>query len=205
MAITAEAKVQTIVRPFGIEADTPRNSDVIIQCIPGCRLRGAVAAGKMTTDAKTGEKRMPTDETRHLGMLPLIPGMQIHVNPAKSTYTIIDPLHDDEELCRKITRAMREDGRPMAVDEKSGIGVKGVPPQNGKLDPHRMKSLCREILWLLESEHAKMIKGPDPTLENIDALPGHYLTNPGSRVQNTQPRFEKDWSKWYEQLVMSGG
>ena len=41
--------VKTIVAPFGVEIDTPRNGDVLLQAIPGCRLRGAVRAGKVVT------------------------------------------------------------------------------------------------------------------------------------------------------------
>jgi hypothetical protein len=188
------------VKPFGVQIDTPRNSDVMLQGIDGgCRLRGAIAASKTVKDAKTGEEKLPRDASRHLGALPAIPGMEIHVNPAKRTYSIVDPLHGNTVLCELISRALREDGRPFAGE------IRGVEPRNGELDVDRMKTLCRELVWLLKSDHAKMIKGIRPDLDDIEDLPGKYLLNPGSRVANMQPRYEEDFSEWVQNLARTGG
>lgn len=193
-------KTAVSVEPWGIEADAPRNNDLIIQCIPGCRLRGAVNASKPATDYKTGEPKIPQDQARHLGQLPPIPGMQLHVNPAKLTYTIIDPLYEDEDLCERIRRGIE---RSSAV--RSVTKLRGVAPQKGELDEHRMKSLVREMVNLVKANEAKVVKGALPAMDAVDELPGRYLLNPGARVANQQPVFEDQWSQWLDQLVRAGG
>lgn len=193
MTTAAPAKV----RPWGIEADHPRNCDLLIQSIPGCRLRGAVAAHKPVVDARTGATSIPIDQMRHLGMLPRIPGMQLHVFPDKLRYEIVDPLHGDEELCQKIEQGLRADGRFFG-------SVRGVRPSDGTLDQDRMKTLCREMWRLVELGHAKVVRGSRPSMEEIDAMPGEYLLNPGSRIQNSQPKYEKDYDEWVRRLNQLG-
>ena len=68
-----------------------------------------------------------------------------------------------------------------------------------------MKSLCREIVWLLNDNSVKVIKGQTPTIKDVDALPGKYLLNPGARTNTTQPLYEEDYPAWLERLTMSGG
>lgn len=197
---TAGQKEAVSVLPFGIEIDHPRNSDVLLQCIPGTRLRSAISGTKGAVNARTGETVVPRDQTIHLGSFPQTPGMQVHVNPGELTYAIIDPMHGDEKLCDRVRKFLK-DARGYSVSER----FDGVPPQNGKLDVHQMKSLCRELLWLVQSGEAKKAKGSIPDLEDINELPGHFLLNPGSRVGNTQPRYEKDWDEWVDRLSRSGG
>lgn len=198
MAIAEKEKL--VVTPFGIEADTSRNSDVLIQSIPGCRLRGAVDASKPVIDAKTGEPKIPLDQITNLGQIPKLPGMQLHVNPTKLTYKITDPLHGDEKLCRRIAKALEMYG-PYRADK----GFDGVPPQSGTLDAHQMKTLVREMVWLVNAKESKLVKGVKPDMEDIKELPGNFLLNPGSMVYNSQPRYEKDFPGWIEQLTRSGG
>lgn len=198
MPATAETK--TVVAPFAIEADHYRCGDLIIQAIPGCRMRSTISASKPAKDAKTGEPRIPQDQAKFLGQFPEIPGMQIHVNPAKLTYVIIDPLDDDEDLCEKIRRTL-ERVSPFRVGSK----LKGVPSQKGTLDVHRMKTLVRELIWWIDSNDAKVIKGTKPDMVDVERLPGKFLLNPGSRVHNTQPQFEEDWEHWVSELTKSGG
>ena len=176
--------------PFGVRADHPRNCDLIIQGIPGCRLRSRIVASRTVLDDNQkpdGECLIPPDQSRHLGVLPTIPGMELHVNPEKCTYKIVDPLRGNDKILNAIKRGLERDDRPMR-----GEKFEGMPTQEGKLDKHRMKTLCRELVKLLEVEHVAMAKGPKPDLEDVDELDGKYLTNPGSRIPNSQPMFEED-------------
>jgi len=178
------------VPPFGIKADHPRNCDLAIQGIPGCRLRSRIIASRTATVNSRGEDRdqvIPPDQSRHLGILPEIPGIELHVNPGKCTYTITDPLRGDKKVLARIKRGLEQDERPFR-----GVNFEGVPTQEGKLDKHRMKTLCRELFNLLEVEHVAMAKGPKPSMEDIDELDGKYLLNPGATIPNSQPMFEED-------------
>ena len=195
-----ERKTKTVVKPFGIAASHPRNQDLMMQCIPGCRLRTEIIASRTVKDKRTGDEVIPQDQAIHLGQLPKIPGMQLHVNPEKLTYRIVDPLHDDEETCERIRRHMNKRGA-IRVDNK----LNGVPPHGGELDKHRMKSLCREMVQLLDAGHAKIAKGMKPSTEEVDGLPGRYLLNPGSRVPHTQPVYEDQYESWVDRLDRSGG
>jgi len=190
------------VMPFTIEADGPRNNDLLIQCIPNCKLRSAVSSSKPTIRNKQDEEMptIPKDQARHLGMLPPIPGMQLTVDPANCVYVIYDPLTDNPELCKRIVRGLQADDRPY----RSGK-LAGVPTKKGTLDKHRMKSLCRECFNIIQAGHAKVVKGTPPEMEDIEELDGDFLLNPGSRVPNGQPIFEKDYDGYVENLQKTGG
>jgi len=196
-----ELKERVIIEPFGIEADGPRNNDIYMQCIENLRLRSTTKAVATVTGVQSGNQTGPIQIQAHgLPTLPQIPGMQLHVNPAKLSYVVSDPLHGDEELCERIRQVIKTRS-PMRVGDK----IDGVPTQRGTLDVHRMKSLCREMVWVVESGYAKVVKGSLPTLEQVEKLPGKFLTNPGSRIPNTQPRFEEDWDSWVSELQRIGG
>jgi hypothetical protein len=199
----SETKKEMIsIPPFGIEADHPRNSDLLIQSIPNCRLRSAIVASKGTIVNKKDPDNspvIPEDQARFLGSIPPMPGMQLHVNPAKLSYKIVDPMHGNKTMCKRLQAALREKG--MAVSGE----LDGVPPQEGTLDVHRMKTLCREMLWLLNAGEAKMAGGPKPSIEDIDEMSGRYLLNPGSRIPNGQPLFEDQYDNYVEGLQKVGG
>lgn len=201
---SAEAKNEIsggiIVAPFGIEADHPRNSDLLLQAAPGVRLRSMIDGTKPVIDQKTGDPRIPLDQSRHLATFPKTPGMQIHVNPAKCIYKVIDPLHGNEAICHRIASFLREN-----TGLSPSTRIDGVPPREGKLDIHRMKTLCRELVQLVEAGHAKVVHGELPTMAEIVDLPGAFLLNPGARVANTQPVYEKDWDSWVANLSHHGG
>jgi hypothetical protein len=192
---------EVAIQPFEVVVDHPRNCDVLMQSIPNCRLRSAVSASKPVIDVKTGEPRIPTDQAKHLGQIPPIPGMHLRVDPANLTYEITDPLYEDEDTCERLRQAINHSD----INQRISGKLRGVKPQGGTLDMHRMKTLCREVVWLLDAGDVKVVTGKRITLEDTDALPGNYLMNPGSRVQNGQPIFEKDFSRWYERLTAQGG
>jgi len=201
MPATMQEKTTAVsVAPFGIEADHPRNCDLLLQAIPGARLRSAISASRTVIDVKTGEPRIPQDQARHLGQLPPIPGMQIHVNPAKLSYVIMDPLAEDEELCERIRKAM-DASRAFRV----GNRLRGVPTQTGTLDPHRMKTLVRELVWLVTGGEARVVKGALPRMEDVEELPGKYLLDPGSRIRTSRPIYEEDLEPWWAKLTSTGG
>jgi hypothetical protein len=195
MAATAfDDQVEISVLPFTIEADGPRNDDLLIQCIPGCKLRSAISGMKTVID-KDGNESVPTDQAIAMADFPKTPGMQLHVNPGELSYVISDPLRDNEAIRERLQRWI-ENRTKIRTREK----IRGVDTVSGKLDAHRMKSLCREMLQLVESGYARCVKGAVPTMEDIEELPGNFLLNPGSRVFNMQPMFEKDWDEWIATL-----
>lgn len=196
-ATMSEERVKLVgASAFTIEADHHNNSDLLLQSIPGCRLRTAILSSRTTIDPKTGDQRT----SRGLGDLPQIPGMRLAVNPEKLSYEITDPLYTDEDACERIRVAINR----INPDRITGR-LRGVEPKKGSLDVHRMKTLCRELLWLINAGDAKVIRGAAPNMDDVDALPGKYLLNPGSQVPNTQPRYEEDMEKWVERLAAGGG
>ena len=181
-----------VVPPFGVEIDHPRNCDVMLQSIPNCRLRGAVSASKGTIVNKQDEDNtpvIPEGQAIFLGALPPIPGMQIHVNPAELRYKIIDPIHGNDAFCKRLEKALL--GKGVVIKD-----LKGVPPKESDLDEHRMKTLCRELLHIMEINHGRLVKGPRPSIEDVDELPGRYLLNPGSRVPSGLPQYEDQYDEY---------
>lgn len=196
---TIEEELEVIVEPFVIEADHPRNADLLIQSIPNLRLRSAIRAQRTVTDVVSGEQMVPEDQNRGLSGYPSTPGMRLHVDPANLTYLIEDPLYENSEMTDKIKAWLRRKGRAIAGD------IRGVKPQKGTIDVHRMKTLCRELLNLHKIQHIKPIKSPLPSFDEVEALPGKFLLNPGARVANQQPVYEEDWDNWLSELTRSGG
>lgn len=191
---TLERPKAMIVAPFGVEADHPRNNDLVIQAIPGCRLRGKM---KTIVQAVTGEISSPQVAGHSV---PELPGMQLHINPADLSYVITDPLNDDPDAMRRLSQFLQA-----TTGTRADQNLRGVPTKKGKLDVHRMKSLCREVCDLLDEGHFKMVKGAQPKRDDVEDLPGHFLLNPGARTQNQQPVFEKDYEEWVDRLTRSGG
>ncbi|MFY9328174.1 MAG: hypothetical protein WAO76_09175, partial [Georgfuchsia sp.] len=188
----AETKPRSavIVPPFGVEADNPQMCDLLIQSIPGCRLRSRI---RPTTTTVDGQVRTPQT---HGYSPPEVPGMQLHVNPAELSYVIMDPLNGDEDAKARIKRFLH-----LTTGARQDANLRGVDTRKGLLDAHRMKTLCREIVWLLGAGDVKVVKGAEPTMDDIDELPGNYLLNPGLRTATTQPTFEKDHEEWINQLT----
>lgn len=198
--MSTDTPTKSIVMPFAVEADHPRCADLLLQSIPNCRLRSSIASNKQAKDAKSGELMTPLDQARHLATFPRTPGMQLHVNPVKLTYAIIDPLYDDEDLSERIQNWFNRN-HGVRMDTK----LRGQAPIKGQIDKHRMKTLIRELHFLLEAGEIQVVKGDLPTIEEVQELPGHYMLNPGSRVANFQPRFEKDLDEYVENLGKQGG
>lgn len=193
-ADTKEAKAskeEIAITPFGVEIDHPRNCDLVIQAIPGAKLRSAI---KPTVTTVQGTVRTPTASQI---APPSVPGLRLYINPLRGVYRIVDPLVEDEAARERIEKYMKATGG-------STQPVKGVPTLEAKLDEHRMKSLLREIADLLDQQHVKVVEGRAPSRAEIDSMPGNYLLNPGSRVFNSQPVFEKDWDEWVDRLTRSG-
>jgi hypothetical protein len=197
--IERERISKTKVAPFTVQADHPRNCDLLLQSIPGCRLRSTIRADRTITDTKTGRKVIPKDQVTALGRLPEIPGMMLSIDPENLKYRIVDPLAGNEQLCDQIVSSFNQDGTRISGK------LRGVPTKDGTLDVHRMKTLCREVLSLLDETAVKVVKGNPPSLEDVNGMAGEFLLNPGSQVRNTQPRYERDYESWVEQLTRAGG
>ena len=191
---TAPVDNRIIVTPFGIEADHPRNCELLLTSIPNGRLRSAFD-GMKPAIGRDGQPRVPLDQAATFSTFPRAPGMQLYVNPKTCEYKIIDPMHKNEKLCAQMGKALG--GGQRKYD--------GAEPQHGTLDPHQMKTLCREMAFLVESGEAKICHGDLPSKEEIERLPGHFLLNPINRIGTTQPKYEKDFPGWVENLSHSGG
>lgn len=191
------------VAPFGVEMDAG-NKDVMLRSIQGQRVRSRINPTRTIKDAKTGMEMILVDEARVLASFGEIPGQQVHVDPAKLTYVIYDPLTEKkhEPTCDRIATGMSRNGH---FNVKK---IRGVPAQEGDFlnpkDPSRMRTLVRELLWLLESGEARMVKGPKPEMEDIEAMPGKFILNAGEITKSNQPRYEEDYESWLSKLTSSG-
>ena len=192
------------VPPFTIEANLPRNGHLMIQAIPGRpRLRSAFDAAKPVRRGGHGpdadDMIVPTSQNAAFGDHPAIPGQRISVDPGAGTYVITDPMRDNVRMLGKVVRWL---------SAKAGGGAEnrnGFETTSGKLDVHRMKSLCREMWHVVNNGDGRIIEGPEFSLEDCDDLPGRYLQNPGSAVRTSQPQFEDQMEKWEETLNAVGG
>jgi hypothetical protein len=196
----AESDDQVLVAPFAVEADHPRNCDLLLQAIPNCRLRSAIEGTRTVTNPITGDVRVPVDQARSLASFPRTPGMQLLVNPMTCEYVVHDPLTEDtnKQMLDRVNQWSRQ-------TQGSTAEMRGVPDQKASLDRDRMKTLCRELINLHKLGHVKVAKGRIPELVDVDDMPGEYLLNPGARVNNLQPRYEKDFPDWVSSMSRQGG
>jgi len=194
----AMVKEEIGLETFVVEANGIRNNDILIQSIPGCKLRGRINSNRRTLVnlQDRGTPVVPPDQVRFLGQLPDdIPGMMLKVIPSKRTVVIIDPLNENEELSKKITESLSRMERI-----GSRVEIRGVPNRTEVLDEDRFKTFLREVIQIVEAGFMEVVKGTLPTIEQVNNLPGDYLLNPGSRVHTTQPKYEKDLESWTRNL-----
>ena len=85
-----------------------------------------------------------------------------------------------------------------------GQELSGLKTKKGEVDADTMKTLCRELLCFIEAREAKVVKGPTPTKEQIEELPGDFLLNAANLSGYNQPRYEKDYPEWVRKMNSLG-
>ena len=191
-------RVACSVRPFSVEI-TGNGSDVIIQSIPGCKVRGAIKPTKKVFKPHGGMKTT-TAPSGNIPGIPDVPGIRLEVNPGRCTCKLVDPLVEEVGIRSELEAALMSHGRL-----QKGQNINGVPERTENLDPSRMKTLVRELVRMIDCDMAKMHRGECPKEEDIEKLKGHFLLNPGSQVHNSQPRYEKDLPEYLDRLQRVGG
>jgi len=192
-------EVAVSVSSFTMEADHPRNCDLLIQNIPGLKLRSAIEGTRPIIDQQTGDAVVPADQSKGLASLPRIPGMLIRVLPEEGIVIVTDQIDDDEKLKSRLVSFLKNN---TAYRSDS---IKGVDKQTHKIGESEMKTLCRELFNIMEAGEGTLAKGPMPKMSEIDEMPGRYLLNPGSTLQNSQPRYEDEYEEWKSNLSRLGG
>ncbi|MCK9570109.1 hypothetical protein M0R72_14290 [Candidatus Pacearchaeota archaeon] len=184
------------VGPWAIMADHPRNCDLLLVSLSNSRMRSFVKPIKTIFTREAGEQvQQPASAGMIQGLPSSIPGMELHVNPADGTFKIIDPLRGNEEQLEKIRRAINAAGA-IRTDNK----LRGIPDRVGKLDRDQMKTLVREMCRLVDAGEAVVCKGAQPSEDELENMPGEFLTNPTNMGGWHQPRYEKDMDSWTETL-----
>jgi len=193
-----KTEVNTVL-PWTLEARHNRNCDLYIQGLEGVRLRGCVRPTKQVFTREDGEQVTATAPAGLINGLPNeIPGMRLHIDPARGIYKVTDPLRDDEDMCDRIRRAMTKS--QVTVSNK----IRGMPPKESRRDRDRVKTLVREMYWLVAADEARVVEGVLPTMEAVDTMPGDYLTDPRGGNQWRQPRYERDMQAWVDGLNRVG-
>jgi hypothetical protein len=195
MEATKKAK-GTSMGTWAIMADHPRNCDLLLVSLSNSRMRSAVKPIKNIFTREAGEQvQQPASAGMIQGLPSVIPGMELHVNPVDGTFKIIDPLRDNEDLCEKIRRAINLSGAVQVADK-----LRGMPERTGKLGRDHMKTLVREMCRLVDAGEAVVCKGSQPSEDDLENMPGEFLTNPTNMGGWHQPRYEKDMDAWSESL-----
>jgi len=194
---TVTKKMATSVMPFAIEAKTPRNQDIIIQCLGCKRLRGAVRASMEAFDRQWQDQDDDESATRPVSAnlidgIGELPGQVLYVDPAELTWKIRDPLWGEDSKLERIRKAMRRALGLAVIDQK----LQGMKPEDGTLDVDTMKTLCLELLSFIEAGEARVVKGIKPSKEDIDELPGRYLLNWSNRNKWRQPKYADQYDEW---------
>ena len=194
-------KMASSVQKFSVEITSKRCSDVVLQSIHGCRLRGGISAVKEVLSPLTSGPKTEMAPSGIIPGIPELPGMQLHIFPASCRCEIKDPLHGNKETCALIKSIVNKRSAVFRVSDE----LDGVPPREEKLDVDRMKNLVREVFWLIEDGTAKVIGGSKPEMADIENLPGKFLLNAGSNVHYLQPRYEEDLPDYVSKLSSAAG
>ena len=188
---------------FVIEAQTPRNQDILIQNLDGMRLRGAVRA---TTEVFDRSWKDEDAEDDYEEMAPVtrpapaaiidgvgeLPGERLFVNPETGEWKTMDPLREKKNTLERIRMAIRRTFGFAVIGQR----LLGMKPRKGTVDPDRMKSLLVELLCFVEAGEVKVVKGRAPSREEIDAMPGRVLLNWMNRQGWKQPKYDDQIDEW---------
>ena len=190
--------------PFVIEAQTPRNQDLLIQNLDGMRLRGAVKATVEVFDRGWEQNEEEEDDPDEMQMVSHpasahlidgigeLPGERLYVNPETGEWKTQDPLYGKKSTLERIRMSMRRALGFGIVGQK----LHGMKPRKGTIDSDRMKSLCEELLCFVEAGEARVVKGRIPTLEEIKQMPGRTLLNWMNRQSWKQPKYRDQLEGW---------
>ena len=188
------------VGPITIQADHPRNCDLLIQGLQGVKLRSTIKSSRtVKVQMKDGsiDEVVPTDQAVGLGAYPEIPGMLLQLDPRSLSWKITDPLKSNPDILKRVTAKL-------VKENKFSGEFAGVPTTEGKLDPDRFKTLYREVVNIVEANEATVKSGSLPSLEEIDAMKGDYLLSPMMQVTRHEPRYEKDVEQWVSRMNHTG-
>lgn len=188
----------SMVAPFTVEADHPKNSDLLVQSLTGVcnrRLRSALKSS-IPVHGRRGKKTVKAPTLKG-EILPEVVGMYLQVNPADLEITISDPLADNVTQQEDLKRYIKQ-------TRGTSENMTFIETTTHKLNEHRMKTLCEEILLFIGAGEMKLVEGPKYTQDDVDSLPGRYLQNPGSLVRSGQPMF-RDQMEEYENKLLNAG
>lgn len=142
---------------FTIELATPRNNNI---SFPPLR---QTLRGRWSRSVLVG---VTTNRTPALQNMPDIPGMCITLDPARRQARVYDPLGlpENKLLCDEINGYYRQItgtlGRPESEKTVTDLKEGGV------------KTWAYWMCRLLESDHARLVAGTPPTVEQVSRWPG---------------------------------
>ena len=174
---------------FVVELGDANNRTISIMTLK-IRLRGRYSASNMRRRDVGAMLQMPD-----------IPGIHMGIDMGKRTVEIADPLREMPQLCAEITRHF----------ESANIATGKVGPATKScvvydLSDHELKTLVREIAYKCERKpgpDARLRKGRLPEADEIEALPGRFLSDPWNS-SNERPKFEDEVQAFIERLQESG-
>lgn len=180
-------------KPFTLSFDNGRNGTMIL---PVVTLRLRMTWLRQNFYNRTNRFGQPSIKSMgRIEAMPDIPGMELHVRPHKQPnktgwieYSISDPLKnmpDKLEQVNKVLRAARIGGRDS--------DLKAVPSSDWvEMDPDLAKTFLIALRGLVDQEWAHQERDTAcPTAEEIAALPGDELYDPGN-PQRTRRLYMKD-------------
>jgi len=190
----------SLIAPFAVEANHPRNSDLLIQSLTGIcerRLRSRISPAVKVID-RNGKQHIKTPVLHGIS-LPEVDGHVLKVSPKDLTIEIVDPLATNDQQ-------MEEFRRYVKATRGTEENLRACDTVEARLDPHRMKTLCREVLQYIAAGEMEWCDAtPRFSLSDVESLEGRFLLNPGSQIPNNQPTFEDEMEAYKEKLLNSGG
>lgn len=163
-------------------------------------LRGNWSQARMQSRKAVG----PDGEPVHIGgrslgdamsRMPEIPGIRITLDPRRLTAALHDPLKDDPELFAMACKRLNE-----AQHVGTDLQYRPMADVTKELEPDEFKTLTEELVYKVGHGMARVVKGELPSLDQVDALEGDYLYDPGCSVKDDRPRYRKDVSDWKKRI-----
>lgn len=174
--------------PFIVELGDDSNRTISLDTMR-LRLRGDFSLSKLHKRKQGGR-----DVGQIMQQMPDIPGMRIMVDYHAQKCRIFDPLETPEykDVLVRVNQVAQE----ATAVKQSGGKFTPVEAVEHKLDKDKMKTLCLELVRLVEDKQARVVAGELPTEEQLAAMPGRKLFDPWNNSPR-KPKYEDDAEAFY--------
>ena len=149
-----------------------------------------------------------------MNTMPDIPGANLTVEPVTGKGKLFDPVEKDKDLWKRASACLKKANEHLLFPNPAIVAPFEPEPQ--EFSPDQLKTLLYELLRMSERRRfgskepdqadekwgalIRVTSGKLPTKEQIDALPGRKLYDPGGTGFRGKPKYDDQVEDYYEKI-----